>query len=80
MDRNAEIRVVKEVKMPSIFKALATIAVWILFVLGCIGVLFVCGGIAHSVGGTPLIIGAWVASILSLIFAVVAMKLRKTLE
>ena len=66
--------------MPPIFRALATITVWILFVLGCIGVLFVCGGIAHSVGGTPLIIGAWVASILSLIFAVVAMKLRKTLE
>ena len=66
--------------MPPMFKALATITVWILFVLGCIGVLFVCGGIAHSVGGTPLIIGAWVASILSLIFAVVAMKLRKMLE
>jgi hypothetical protein len=66
--------------MPSKFKVLATITVWILFVLGCIGVLFVCGGIAHRVGGTPLIIGAWFASILSLIFAVVAMKLRKMLE
>ena len=66
--------------MPSIFKALATITVWILFVYGCVGVLFVCGGVAHRVGGTPLIIGAWVASILSLIFAVVAMKLRQTLE
>jgi hypothetical protein len=80
MDRDAEIQVGKEVKMPSIFKALATITVWILFVDGCVGVLFVCGGVAHSVGGTPLIIGAWVASILSLIFAVVAMKLRKMLE
>jgi amino acid transporter len=80
MDRGTEIQVRKEVKMPSIFKALATITVWILFVLGCIGVLFVCGGIAHSVGGTPLIIGAWIASILSLILAVVAMKLRKMLE
>jgi hypothetical protein len=66
--------------MPPIFKALATIIVWILFVLGCIGVLFVCGGVAHTVGGTPLIIGAWIASILSLILAVVAMKLRKMLE
>jgi hypothetical protein len=66
--------------MPPKFKALATITVWILFVLGCIGVLFVCGGLAHRVGGTPLIIGAWVASILSLIFAVVAMKLRQMLE
>jgi len=43
-------------------------------------VLFVCGGVAHTVGGAPLIIGAWVASILSLIFAVAAMKLRKMLE
>ncbi len=66
--------------MPSIFKALATITAWILFVYGCIGVLFVCGGLAHRVGGTPLIIGAWVASILSLIFAIVAMKLRKMLQ
>jgi len=66
--------------MPSIFKALATITVWILFVDGCIGVLFVCGGIANRVGGTPLIIGAWIASILSLILAVVAMKLRQMLE
>lgn len=80
MDRDAEIYVGKEVKMPSIFKALATITVWILFVYGCVGVLFVCGGIAHRVGGTPLIIGAWVASILSLILAVVAMKLRQTLK
>ncbi len=66
--------------MPPILKALATITVWILFVLGCIGVLFVCGGIAHKVGGTPLIIGAWIAAILSLISAVVAIKLRQTLE
>ena len=66
--------------MPPIFKALATITVWILFVYGCIGVLFCCGGIAHRVGGTPLIIGSWIASVLSLILAVVAMKLRKMLE
>jgi hypothetical protein len=80
MDRGTEIYVGKEVNMPSIFKALATITVWILFVYGCVGVLFVCGGVAHTVGGTPLVIGAWVASILSLIFAVAAMKLRKMLE
>jgi len=66
--------------MPPIFKALATITVWILFVYGCIGVLFGCGGLAHRVGGTPLVIGAWIASILSLIFAVVAMKFRQMLE
>ena len=66
--------------MPSIFKLLATITVWILFVYGCIGVIFVCGGLAHSVGGTPLIIGAWIASILSLISAVIAIKIRKMLE
>jgi hypothetical protein len=80
MDRGTEIYVGKEANMPSIFKALATITVWILFVYGCVGVLFVCGGVAHAVGGTPLIIDAWVASILSLIFAVAAMKLRKMLE
>jgi hypothetical protein len=66
--------------MPSIFKALASITAWILFVDGCIGVLFVCGGIAHRVGGTPLIIGAWIASILSLILAVFAIKLSNRLE
>jgi len=66
--------------MPQIFKALATITVWILFVHGCAALIFVCSGTAHLVGGTLLIVGAWGASILSLISAVVAMKLRQMLE
>ena len=66
--------------MTQIFKALATITVWILFVNGCAALIFVCSGTAHLVGGTLLIVGAWGASILSLISAVVAMKLRQMLE
>ena len=80
MGRNTEIQVGEEVKMLKTFKALATITVWILFVNGCAAVVFVCSGAAHLVGGTPLIIGAWGAGILSLILAVVAMKLRQMLE
>jgi len=65
--------------MPPIFKALATISVWILFVNGCLGI--VLSGIARlTLGetlGAPI---AWGVAVVSLIAAVVAMKLRQMLE
>ena len=66
--------------MPSIFKALASITVWILFVNGCAALIFVYSGTAHLVGGTLLIVGVWGTGIVSLILTVVAMKLRQMLE
>ena len=68
--------------MPPIFKALATIAVWILFIGGCLAVL---GGFAGvigvpaSAGATPVAfrLGAGMAG---LVLAVVCMKLRQMLE
>ena len=65
--------------MPPIFKALATIAAWILFVNGCLGILL--PGIARLTGeaglGAPI---AWGVGVISLIASVGAMKLRQTLE
>jgi hypothetical protein len=65
--------------MPPIFKALVTIAVWILFVNGCLGI--VLPGITRLTGdtglGAPI---AWGVGVVSLIASVVAMKLRQTLE
>ncbi len=72
--------------MPPIFKALATITVWILFINGV-------GSLAYSVvdtlvrtggiGGEPYKFSDaawWAVTIVSLFFAVAAMKIRKELE
>jgi len=72
--------------MPSIFKALASITVWILFILGCLGLLL--GNIGAAMGGAffgaePPPMEMYVANglcITSLILAVCAMKLRQMLE
>ena len=70
--------------MPSIFKALASITAWILFVFGCLSLL---GGLVRTVGagmlGSPelaLVSAYFGYGILSLILSVVAMKLRHMLE
>jgi hypothetical protein len=72
--------------MPPIFKALASIVVWILFVFGCVALL---GGLVRAIGaGLELlpayprpIIGAYFSGgIVSLILSVVAMKLRQSME
>lgn len=72
--------------MPPIFKALASIVVWILFVFGCVALL---GGLMRAIGtGLELlpasprpVIGAYFSGgILSLILSVVAMKLRLSME
>ena len=65
--------------MPPIFKALASITVWILFINGCVGII----GSAVSrliMGEAPGPMIAWVIATTSLILAVVAMKLRQMLE
>ena len=67
--------------MPPIFKALATIAAWILFISGCLGV--VLPAVARLIGGEAVALPsliAWVIGITSLILSVVAMKLRQMLE
>ena len=69
--------------MPPIFKALATISAWILFVAGCVN--FIITLVTLPIGG----VGAeeWIhtAAFLliattSIMFSVVAMKLRQMLE
>jgi hypothetical protein len=65
--------------MPPIFKALASITVWILFINGCLGI--VLPGIARlTTGETYGSLLAWAIGVTSLILAVVAMKLRQMLE
>jgi hypothetical protein len=64
--------------MPTYFKALATIAAWILFINGCLGI--VLSGFARLTGdaglGAPI---AWGVAVISLIASVGAMKLRQML-
>lgn len=69
--------------MPSIFKALASISVWVLFLVGISWILETFISWAAAGFGT----GDWQASVASeaigitaVILSVVAMKLRKSLE
>jgi len=67
--------------MPPIFKALATITAWFLFILGL--VLVVIDGLVFPIIGRISMTDAYLATglgIASLILAVVAMKLRKMLQ
>jgi len=73
--------------MPPIFKALATVTVWILFVFGCLlllmpSVMGTIGGIFFRPGVPPplLLYIAYGLGVASLILSVCAMKLRKMLE
>ena len=69
--------------MPPIFKALASISVWVLFIVGCVNILtsfigWATGGFGIAnwqSGATFLAIG-----IVSIILSVIAMRLRKMLE
>lgn len=72
----------KEGKMPPTFKALATIAAWILFIGGCLGVL---GGFAGVIGvpapaGATPVAFRLAVGMAGLILSVVAIKLRHGLE
>ena len=70
---------VKEGKMARVFKVLATIAAWILFVFGIIGA---AGAImAHITAGEPWQpYGVFALTLAYLVLAVVVMKLRQMLE
>jgi len=65
--------------MPPIFKALASIAVWILFISGCVATVVapVSRIVRDEVFGS---LAAWAIGVTCLILSVVAMKLRKSLE
>ncbi|MBI4180456.1 MAG: hypothetical protein HY528_00825 [Chloroflexi bacterium] len=73
--------------MPKIFKALASISVWVLFIVGLFSLIFTVidqftrsGGLS---GGEPYNFNdvAWeLKAIVTLFLSVVAMKIRKALE
>ena len=71
--------------MPSIFKALASISAWVLFIAGLILIVWptlmsiVTGSI---VAGPPAwqMVAGWAGGVISLILSVCAMKLRQMLE
>ncbi|MBA7634745.1 hypothetical protein ES703_42335 [subsurface metagenome] len=69
--------------MPSIFKALASITVWVLFIWGCVTIVSATVGYYISIGigaPTPAILMSWGVGTVQLILSVVAMKLRQMLE
>ena len=73
--------------MPSNFKALSTITVWVLFILGWIGVVFAILSFVGTmvwIGLTPLemvvIAGIFAGGIVCFILSACAMKLRHMLE
>ena len=74
----------KEGKMPPIFKALASITVWVLFIWGCVTMLSATVGYYVEIGignsPTPAIQASWGVGTAELILAVCAMKLRQMLE
>jgi len=65
--------------MARIFKVLASIVAWILFILGCFGI--VGAFTAHMAAGEPWEpLGAWAMALAYLVSSVVVMKLWKMLE
>jgi len=69
--------------MPPIFKALASITVWVLFIWGCITILSTTVCYATIGIGSPPPVGifmGWGVGTAELILAVCAMKLRQMLE
>ena len=65
--------------MPSYFKTLATITVWILFISGCIAT--VASPISRiALGEVFGALAAWAIGVGCLILSVCAMKLRQMLE
>ena len=70
--------------MPPIFKALASITAWILFIWGCVTILSttVCYYVNIGIMNPPTLTHymGWGAGTAQLILAVCAMKLRQMLE
>jgi len=65
--------------MPPIFKSLASITAWILFISGCLGIVLTITA-RITKGDTLEVPIVWGIAVVSLIAAVVAMKLRHTME
>ncbi len=63
--------------MPPVFKALASITAWILFVTGCLSILTALPIPFLDYGGNWQRLAVGIAS---LVLSVVVMKIRKTLE
>jgi len=73
--------------MPPVFKALSSITVWVLFILGWIGVVFAILGYIGTmvwIGLPPMetvvIAGIFAGGIVCFILSACAMKLRQMLE
>ncbi len=69
--------------MPSIFKALASITAWILFISGCVGVVVTAINRITGAGLGVTDIGTtteYLAAVAQLIAAVVVMRLRQKME
>jgi len=70
--------------MPPIFKALASISVWVLFIFGWVNLLGSMWGYISSgpIGKTPAFdfVGLWALAAACFILSVVAIKLRQMLE
>ena len=74
--------------MPQIFKALSSITVWVLFILGWAGVLATIAYAISIINGlfvipnvsSLMIGGVFVGGVVCFILSVCAMKLRQTLE
>lgn len=72
--------------MPKVFKTLATISAWVLFITGLGGMVFSTIDTftrAGGIGGEPYNFSDaawWVISMVSVFLAVIAMKIRKGLE
>jgi len=70
--------------MPPVFKALASTVAWILFIIGCLGLVVPTVGwaIKGDLLAPPatILVFIWSAGIASFILSVCAMKLRKMLE
>jgi len=73
--------------MPEVFKALSSITVWVLFILGWIGVVFAVLGFIGTIvwiGLPPMelvvIAGIFAGGVVCFILSACAMKLRQLLE
>jgi len=70
--------------MPQIFKALASITVWVLFIWGCVAIVSATVGHYAKIGiGNPPELGtymSWGLGTAQLVLAVVCMKLRHSME
>ena len=71
--------------MPSVFKALASISAWVLFLFGWWNILGATWGyfVSGPIGSTPVtynILGIWALGAACFILSVVAMRLRQKME